>query len=77
MDETTDRREDRGLGLLDYWRIVWKRKWVIAALCALSILITYVYATRLPKIFSATVTALMPREEIGFCLLYTSPSPRD
>jgi capsular polysaccharide biosynthesis protein len=67
MGETTDYRETgREVGVLDYWRAVWKRRWLIASMCVFALLVAAGYSLRLPKIFVSSVTALMPRDEVGF-----------
>ncbi len=50
------------LNLLDYCRVVWKRRGLIAALCIGSILISSVYSYWTPKIYQATATILPPTE---------------
>ena len=78
MDEAVQRREeDREVGLLDYWRAVWKRRWLIAALSALSLLVAFLYSLTLPKIYVATATILVQPEFPGGGGLvnFSVPSP--
>ena len=52
------------LNLLDYCRVIWKRRGLIAALCIGSVLISAVYSLWMPKMYRATVT-IMPPKQIG------------
>ena len=63
MAETTELF--REVGLLDYWRAVWKRRWLVVALCALSLLTALLYSLTLPKIYVATATILVQSESQG------------
>lgn len=69
MDEGTSGSTNMDeLNLLDYCRVVWKRRGLIAALCIGSILISAVYSLRVPKLYRATAEILPPMEigsEIG------------
>jgi len=53
------------INLLDYWRVIWKYKFLIGALTAVSILIALIYSLLLPKIYISTTTILIPREGSG------------
>jgi len=48
--------------LLDYCRVVWKRRGLITTLCVVSILISAVYTFWVPKLYRATATILPPKE---------------
>jgi len=50
------------LNLLDYCRVVWKRRGFIGALCIGSVLISAVYSLWVPKIYRATAKILPPTE---------------
>jgi len=50
------------LNLLDYCRVVWKRRGLITALCIGSVLISAVYSLWTPKIYRATAKILPPME---------------
>jgi uncharacterized protein involved in exopolysaccharide biosynthesis len=50
------------LTLLDYWRVVYKRKRLIAALCGASVSISLIFSLLSPKIYTAKATILMPKE---------------
>ena len=50
------------LNLLDYCRVVWKRRGLIGALCIGSVLISAVYSLWAPKIYRATAKILPPTE---------------
>ncbi len=63
MDEGTSGSANMDeLNLLDYCRVAWKRRGLIAALCIGSILISAVYSLWTPKIYRATATILPPTE---------------
>ncbi|MCH7914123.1 MAG: hypothetical protein IH856_13970, partial [Deltaproteobacteria bacterium] len=63
MDEGTSASTNMDeLNLLDYCRVVWKRRGLIAALCIGSILISAVYSLWTPKIYRATAKILPPME---------------
>lgn len=49
---------DDEVNLLDYWRVIWKRRWLIGWLFAASILAASVVSLLLPKIFESTATLL-------------------
>src|SRR3989454_83701 len=57
------------IGLLDYVRVVWRRAWLIAGLCVLSVLATLVVTLRSPKVYESTATLLAPKEGTGAGLL--------
>ncbi len=50
------------ISLLDYWRAVYKRNYLIASLCGASIVTSLVFSLLMPKIYSARATILMPKE---------------
>jgi uncharacterized protein involved in exopolysaccharide biosynthesis len=50
------------ISLLDYWRAVCKRKYLIASLCGASIVTSLVFSLLMPKIYNARATILMPKE---------------
>jgi len=63
VDEDTASSENMDeKNLLDYCRVVWKRKKFVAALCATSILVAFLYSLSLPKLYRATATILPPSE---------------
>lgn len=66
MEQTTIHPpSDSEVGLLDYWRAVWSRRWLIVALCATAMLVGFLYSIRLPKIYVATASVLAPKEDFG------------
>lgn len=71
MAEQADYRpvEDDEINLLDYWRVIWKRKILIGSLCSLSVLAALVFSILSPKIYEATATIITPREGAGSGLL--------
>jgi uncharacterized protein involved in exopolysaccharide biosynthesis len=50
------------ISLLDYWRAVYKRNYLIASLCGASIVTSLVFSLLMPKTYSARATILMPKE---------------
>jgi len=63
MDEGTSASTNMDeLNLLDYCRVVWKRRGLIAALCIGSVLFSAVYSLWTPKIYRATAKILPPTE---------------
>ena len=43
---------------LDYWRVIWKRRWVIGGLFSASVLTAMVVSFLMPKIYESTATLL-------------------
>jgi tyrosine-protein kinase Etk/Wzc len=64
MDESRSPspQDDEELNLLDYWRVIRKRAWLISALALLSVVAAMGYSLTLPKIYDATITILAPTE---------------
>jgi tyrosine-protein kinase Etk/Wzc len=54
------------VNLLDYWRVLWKRRRLIAGLTGGAVLITMVVSLLMPKIYKATATILPPLESGSF-----------
>jgi len=46
------------VNLLDYWRVIWKRRWLIGGLCAAAVLTAMVVSLQMPKIYESTATLL-------------------
>ncbi|MDA2910927.1 Wzz/FepE/Etk N-terminal domain-containing protein [Nitrospiraceae bacterium AH_259_D15_M11_P09] len=49
---------DDEVNLLDYWRVIWKRRWLIGGLCATAVLTAMVVSLQMPKIYESTATLL-------------------
>jgi len=63
MDEGTSASINMDeLNLLDYCRVIWKRRGLIGALCIGSVLISAVYSLWTPKMYRATVTIMSPKQ---------------
>ena len=64
--EMRDEWQDDEINLLDYWRVLWKRKWMILGLVFVAVLGvgSYSYFV-MPKIFESKVSILGPRESGG------------
>lgn len=70
MPEQTERwAQDDEINLLDYWRVIWRHKWLIGVLCFASILGALTFSLYSPKIYESTATILTPREGGGSNLL--------
>ncbi len=55
------------VNLLDYWRVIWKRRWLIGSLCSAAVLTAMVVSFQMPKIYESTAT-LLPQtgsKEVG------------
>jgi len=59
-----DDNEDE-INLLDYWRVIWKYKWLIGVLCSTSVIAAMVLGLLSPKIYESTATILIPKEGGG------------
>ncbi|MBI5198065.1 MAG: hypothetical protein HZA19_05585, partial [Nitrospirae bacterium] len=46
------------INLLDYWRVIWRGKWIIILLCLVSVSATAWYSFNLPKIYQAKTTII-------------------
>ncbi len=57
------------INLLDYWRVIWKYKWLIGVLCSTSVIAAMVFGLLSPKIYESTATMLLPKEGRGGGLL--------
>ena len=62
MDATTQQSQspDEEINLLDYWRIIWKRRWLIGRLCVVSVLTAMVLSVLMPKIYASSTTFWLP-----------------
>lgn len=63
------RYDDDEINLLDYWRVIWKYKWLIGGLCAVSVSAALIFSLLSPKIYESKVTIITPREGGGSNLL--------
>ncbi len=50
------------INLLDYWRVIWKYKWLIVILCSASVLTALILGLLSPKIYESAATVLIPKE---------------
>jgi len=53
------------INLLDYWRVIWKYKWLIGILCSTSVVAAIIFGLLSPKIYESTATILIPKESGG------------
>jgi len=67
MAEAANQRpyDDDEINLLDYWRVIWKSKWLIGALCSTSVIAAMVFGLLTPKIYESTATIIIPKESGG------------
>jgi tyrosine-protein kinase Etk/Wzc len=67
MDDGGARRrlDDDEVTLLDYWRVVRQRLWLIVGICGVAVLATMVVSLLSPKIYQSTATLLAPDERSG------------
>ncbi len=61
--------EEDEINLLDYWRVIWKYKWLIGGLCAASVSAALIFSLLSPKIYESKVTIITPKEGGGSSLL--------
>src|SRR3989338_2299605 len=61
--------DDNGISLLDYWRVLWKYKWLIGVLCVSSVTAALVVSLLSPNIYESETTILTPKEVGGSGLL--------
>src|SRR5580693_2372775 len=52
----------QGLRLLEYWRIVYKHKWLIAAAVVVALTVGFVVTVLTPRIYTASTTIEIDRE---------------
>jgi len=73
MAEAANQRpyDDDEINLLDYWRVIWKYKWLIGILCSASVVAAMVFGLLLPKIYESSATILIPKEGGGGGFLST------
>lgn len=59
-----EKRIDDELVLLEYWLVLWRRRWLIAGLFVVSVVATMLISFQLPKIYESTAT-ILPQLESG------------
>ncbi len=52
------------VNLLDYWRVIWKRRWLIVGLCSAAVITTMIVSLMQPKIYESTAS-LLPQLDSG------------
>jgi len=57
--------DDDEINLLDYWRVIWKCKWLIGILCSTSVVAAMILGLLSPKIYESRATILIPKESGG------------
>ncbi len=63
VPESTPRDDE--LTLFDLALMVWRRRWVIVVLCAVSTTLTFAVSKLMPKVYESTATLVAPREGSG------------
>lgn len=60
MDAATQQTQfpDEEINLLDYWRVIWKRRWMISGISVAAVLIAMVVSFQMPKIYESAATLL-------------------
>ena len=48
--------------IVRYGSIMWRHRWMIVAVCAVTVLVTLLVTLRLPKIYQSTATLMAPKE---------------
>ena len=61
--------DDDEISLLDYWRVLWRYKWLIGVLCVSSVTAALVAGLLSPNIYESETTILTPKEVGGSGLL--------
>ncbi len=60
MDAATQQTQspDEEINLLDYWRVIWKRRWMICGITVATVLVAMVVSFQMPKIYESSTTLL-------------------
>jgi len=71
MAEAANQRpyDEDEINLLDYWRVIWKYKWLIGILSSTSVVAAMIFGLLSPQIYQSTATILIPKERGGGGLL--------
>ena len=64
MDMTEEMQDDE-INLLEYWNIIWRRKFTIIALCTVSVIATGVMSFQSPKYFKSETVIISSSSEAG------------
>ena len=62
---SNDKMEEDEINLLDYWRVLVKRKLIIGLIVIAAIIVSVIYALMLPPIYASTASILPPQQEGG------------
>src|SRR3990170_9142981 len=62
---SNDKMEEDEINLLDYWRVLVKRKRIIGLIVIAAIIVSVIYALMLPPIYASTASILPPQQEGG------------
>jgi uncharacterized protein involved in exopolysaccharide biosynthesis len=61
-EQGIERPQDDEINLLDYWRVVWKRRHLIGGLCFAAVFTALVFGLLSSSIYQSTATIITPRE---------------
>ena len=65
LTTNNDKIEEDEINLLDYWRVLVKRKLIIGLIVVAAIIGSVIYALMLPPIYASTASILPPQQEGG------------
>ena len=65
LTTNNDKIEEDEINLLDYWRVLVKRKLIIGLIVIAAIIVSVIYALTLPPIYASTASILPPQEGGG------------
>lgn len=63
FEKTEERIEEDEINLLDYWRVIVRRKVLIGAIVLIAIVASVIYSLILPPIYSSTTSIFPPQQE--------------
>src|SRR3990172_8718614 len=58
-----NRRDEDEINLLDYWRVLVRRKLFIAIIVVAACIVSIIYSLTLPKLYASTATIFPPQQE--------------
>lgn len=56
---------DEEINLLDYWNVIWRRKYLLIALFIVSVIVTMIYSFQLPKFYTSETLIMTSGSESG------------
>ncbi len=70
-----DQIQDDEINLLEYWNVIWRRKFIIVALCTVSVIATGVMSFQSPKYYKSETVIISSSSEAGGLGAALSSSP--